>query len=321
MQAQGGLSIQRMCELATVSRASFYRHWEEKNPTEAEMALRDVIQRMAIGHRFYGYRRITVLVQREGYVVGTKKVRRLMKQDNLLAVRRRKFVTTTDSDHDFVVYPNLAEQLIVRDVNQLWVADITYVRLLKEFVYLAVVLDAFSRRAVGWALSRSLQACLPLAALENAIHSRQPRAGLVHHSDRGSQYASNDYVKRLESIGTVLSMSRAGRPWENGGGVDFHAAIRMDRAFAVLVIAEWLQRQGQQCRTLLGKHGGDLPFGGAMDAGVSPTFFPVVQVALSCLDTFKPQPFQWGIFGMADTPFHLAFSIRVPLRQGSGTVP
>ena len=103
MQAQGGLSIQRMCELARVSRASFYRHWEEKTPTEAEMALRDVIQRMAIGHRFYGYRRITVLVQREGYEVGTKKVRRLMKQDNLLAVRRRKFVATTDSDHDFVV--------------------------------------------------------------------------------------------------------------------------------------------------------------------------------------------------------------------------
>jgi hypothetical protein len=142
--------------------------------------------------RNYGYRRIAVLVQREGYEVGTKKVRRLMKEDNLLAVRRRKFVTTTDSDHDFDVYPNLAEQLIVRDVNQLWVADITYVRLLREFVYLAVVLDAFSRRAVGWALGRSLQTSLPLAALESAIRSRQPRAGLVHHSDRGSQYASND---------------------------------------------------------------------------------------------------------------------------------
>ena len=123
-----------MCELATVSRASFYRHWEQK---EAEMALRDVIQRMAVGHRFYGYRRIAVLVQREGYEVGTKKVRRLMKEDNLLAVRRRKFISTTDADHDFVVYPNLAEQLILQDVNQLWVADITYVRLLREFVYLA----------------------------------------------------------------------------------------------------------------------------------------------------------------------------------------
>lgn len=217
-----------MCELAAVSRASFYRHWEDKAPTEAETALRDVIQRLAVGHRFYGYRRIAVLVQREGYEVGVKRVRRLMKQDNLLAVRRRKFVTTTDSDHDFVVHPNLAEQLIVTDVNQLWVADITYIRLLREFVYLAVVLDAFSRRAVGWALDRSLQTFLPLAALESAIRSRQPRAGLVHHSDRGSQYASNDYVERLESIGAVLSMSRPGRPWENGQCESFLKTLKRE---------------------------------------------------------------------------------------------
>jgi transposase InsO family protein len=203
-----------MCELATVSRASFYRHWEEKAPTEAEMALRDAIQRIAVANRFYGYRRVAVLVQREGYAVSAKTVRRLMKEDNLLAMRRRKFVVTTDSDHGFVVYPNLAEHLLLSDVNQLWVADITYVRLLAEFVYLAVVLDAFSRRAVGWALGRSLQTSLPLAALESAIQGRQPRPGLVHHSDRGSQYASNDYVKRLEGIGAVLSMSRPGRPWE-----------------------------------------------------------------------------------------------------------
>ena len=192
------------------------------------MALRDVVQRMAVGHRFYGYRRIAVLVQREGYQVGTKKVRRLMKQDNLLAARRRKFVTTTDSDHDFVVYPNLAEQLIVTDVNQLWVADITYVRLLREFVYLAVVLDAFSRRVVGWALGRSLQTSLPLAALESAILSRQPKPGLVHHSDRGSQYASNDYVKRLERIGAVLSMSGPGRPWENGRCESFLKTLKQE---------------------------------------------------------------------------------------------
>ena len=217
-----------MCELVPVSRASFYRHWEAKAPSEAEMALRDVIQRLAVAHRFYGYRRITVMVQREGYEVGAKTVRRLMKQDNLLALRRRKFVTTTDSDHDFVVYPNLAEQLMVTDVNQLWVADITYLRLLQEFVYLAVVLDAFSRRAVGWALGRSLQTSLPMAALEKAIHTRQPKPGLVHHSDRGSQYASNDYVKRLESIGAVLSMSRAGRPWENGQCESFLKTLKQE---------------------------------------------------------------------------------------------
>lgn len=228
MQSQGGLSIVRMCDLATVSRASFYRHWEKRAPTEAEVALRDAIQRIAVAHRFYGYRRVTVVVQREGYEVGAKKVRRLMREDNLLAVRRRKFVATTDSAHGFVVYPNLAEHLIVNDLNQLWVADITYVRLLAEFVYLAVVLDAFSRRAVGWALARNLQTPLPLAALERAIHSRQPSPGMVHHSDRGSQYASNDYVKRLESIGAVLSMSRPGRPWENGQCESFLKTLKQE---------------------------------------------------------------------------------------------
>jgi len=228
MQSQGGLSIQRMCEMATVSRASFYRSWQNKAPTQAEMALRDAIQRIAVTHRFYGYRRIAVLVQREGYEVGAKKVRRLMKEDNLLSVRRRKFVATTDSDHDFVVYPNLAEHVMVNDVNQLWVADITYIRLLTEFVYLAVVLDAFSRRAVGWALGRNLQTSLPLAALENAIRSRQPSPGLIHHSDRGTQYASNDYVKRLENIGAVMSMSRPARPWENGRCESFLKTLKRE---------------------------------------------------------------------------------------------
>ena len=137
-----------MCELAVVSRAGFYRQWEQQEPCEAEMALRDAIQRQALAHRFYGYRRVAVLVQREGYGVGTKKVRRLMQEDNLLALRRRKFVATTDSDHGFVVYPNLAQYLILTEVNQLWVADMTYLRLEGEFVYLAVVLDAFSR--VRW---------------------------------------------------------------------------------------------------------------------------------------------------------------------------
>jgi putative transposase len=228
MQSQGGLSIFGMCELAGVSRASFYRHWEKKSPAEAEMALRDAIQRMAVAHRFYGYRRMAVLVEREGYDVGVKKVRRLMKEDNLLAIRRRKFVATTDSAHRFAVYPNLAEHLIVNDLNQLWVADITYVRLCGEFVYLAVVLDAFSRRAVGWALARNLQASLPLAALRQAINSRKPAPGLVHHSDRGSQYASNDYVKCLESIRAVLSMSRPGRPWENGQCESFMKTLKRE---------------------------------------------------------------------------------------------
>jgi putative transposase len=199
-----------------------------KAPTEAEMALRDAIQRVAVAHRFYGYRRVTVLVQREGFAVGAKKVRRVMQEDNLLAVRRRKFVATTDSEHGFLVHPNLAEHLVLSDVNQLWVADITYLRLQSEFVYLAVVLDAFSRRAVGWALERNLLTSLPLAALEKAIRGRQPQPGLVHHSDRGTQYASNAYVQRLESIGAVLSMSRPGRPWENGQWESFLKTLKLE---------------------------------------------------------------------------------------------
>lgn len=227
-----------MCELAGLSRASFYRHWEQKAPTEAEMALRDTIQRAALKHRFYGYRRIAVVIQGEGFQVGAKRVRRLMREDNLLAIRRRKFVVTTDSDHPFRVYPNLAQHLMLSDVNQLWVADLTYLRLLEEFVYLAVVLDAWSRRAVGWALGRSLDTRLPALALERAIGSRQPQPGLVHHSDRGCQYASATYVERLEAIGAVLSMSRPGRPWENGVCESFIHTLKREevdaRAYASL---------------------------------------------------------------------------------------
>jgi len=205
-----------MCELAGVSRASFYRHWETEEPTVAELELRSTIQRLALAHRYYGYRRITVLLRREGFIVGAKKVRRLMREDNLLAIRQRKFVVTTDSDHSFGVYPNLAQYLDLSDINQLWVADITYVRLGREFVYLAVVLDAYSRLVIGWALSRTMNSGLVVEALEKAIASRQPQPGLVHHSDQGSQYASAEYVGLLERCGAVLSMSRPGRPWENG---------------------------------------------------------------------------------------------------------
>jgi putative transposase len=218
-----------MCELAGVSRASFYRNWEEREPTAAEMELRDRVQRLALAHRHYGYRRITVLLQREGVAVGAKKVRRVMRQDNLLAVRRRKFVVTTESTHTFQVYPNLVQYLQITDINQLWVADLTYVRLELEFVYLAVVLDAFSRRVIGWMLDRRLETSLPLAALEQAITTRGPQPGLVHHSDRGSQYASLEYVDRLQRIGAVLSMSRPGRPWENGKCESFIKTLKQEQ--------------------------------------------------------------------------------------------
>ncbi len=222
------MSIQRMCELTGVSRASFYRDWEQKAPGEAETALRDAIQKTALANRGYGYRRIAPLLQRAGFVVGEEKVRLIMRNDNLLAVRRRKFVVTTDSNHRFHVHPNLAESLELSGVNQLWVADITYIRLRGEFVYLAVVLDAYSRKVIGWELGRTLETRLPLAALEAAIASRKPKPGLVHHSDRGTQYASNDYVKRLESCGARLSMSRPARPWENGKCESFLKTLKRE---------------------------------------------------------------------------------------------
>jgi putative transposase len=217
-----------MCEMAGVSRASFYRSWEQKAPHEAETALRDAIQRIALAHRDHGYRRITPLIQRAGFVVGEEKVRRILRNDNLLAVRRRKFVVTSDSKHRYRVHPNLAESLELTSVNQLWVADLTYIRLRGEFVFLAIVLDAFSRKAIGWALGRTLETRLPLAALEAAIASRRPQAGLVHHSDRGTQYASNEYVQRLESCGAHLSMSRPARPWENGKCESFIKTLKRE---------------------------------------------------------------------------------------------
>lgn len=217
-----------MCGLAGVSRASFYRGWEEKAPSEAEVALRDAVQRMALAHRDHGYRRITPLIQRAGFVVGEEKVRRILRTDNLLAIRRRKFVVTTDSNHRFRVQPNLAESLELTAINQLWVADITYIRLRREFVFLAVVLDAFSRKVIGWELGRTLETRLPLAALEAAIAGRQPQPGLVHHSDRGTQYASDEYVKRLEACGAHLSMSRPASPWENGKCESFIKTLKRE---------------------------------------------------------------------------------------------
>ncbi len=228
MPSQGGLSVERMCQLAEVSRASFYRNWQQVEPEEAKMVARDAVQRASLGHRYYGYRRIAVLVQRGGVAVSAKHVLQIMREDNLLAIRRRKFVATTEANHEFLVYPNLAQYLTLTDVNQLWVADITYLRLLSEFVYLGVVLDAFSRKVVGWALSRSMQAKLPLMALNRAIQARNPGPGLVHHSDQGAQYACEDYIQRLEQLQILVSMSRPACPWENARCESFIKTLKYE---------------------------------------------------------------------------------------------
>lgn len=216
------------CELAGVSRAGFYRHWGEHEPLQAEIELRHRIQQIALeeGNRKYGYRRVHRQLRREGWQVNHKRVLRLMREDNLLCVGKRKFVLTTDSNHFWPVYPNLAAALVVKTINQLWVADITYIRLLEQFVYLAVILDAYSRKVIGWELDDTLQARLARAALKRALAERGAPLGLVHHSDRGVQYCCRDYVGLLESHGILISMSRKGNPYDNAQAESFLKTLK-----------------------------------------------------------------------------------------------
>jgi putative transposase len=233
MSMQGSLSIERMCYLAQVSRAGFYRSLGEQVPVEEEMAVRSAVQKIAIEHRRrYGYRRITAELRRQGMQVNRKRVARIMREDNLLAVQPRAFVATTDSDHKLEIYLNLAGRMKLTGINQLWVADITYIRLLREFVYLAVILDAFSRKVVGWALERTLAARLPIAALEKAAADRQPPPGLVHHSDRGVQYASGGYVEILRQHKMVPSMSRPADPYDNASCESFMKTLKHEEIYA-----------------------------------------------------------------------------------------
>jgi transposase InsO family protein len=229
MPMQGNLSVERMCRVAAVSRASFYRWLEPLAPVEEEMEVRAAIQSVVLEHRRrYGYRRVTRELRRRGLVVNHKRVARLMGEDNLLAVQPRSWVATTNSGHELEVYMNLARRMKLTGINQLWVADITYIRLAAEFVYLAVVLDGYSRKVVGWALERTLAASLAVAALEQAIEQRQPQLGLVHHSDRGLQYASEEYAKVLRSHGIVPSMSRPANPYDNAFCESFMRTLKRE---------------------------------------------------------------------------------------------
>lgn len=233
MSRQGGLRIERMCQLAQVSRAGFYRSLQEAQPVEEEMMVRAEIQQVALEHRRrYGYRRITAELRRRGLLVNHKRVGRLMREDNLLAVQPRAFVVTTDSDHALEVALNLASRLTLTGMNQLWVADITYIRLKREFVYLAVMLDAYSRKVVGWALERTLAARLPIAALEYALAERHPPPGLVHHSDRGVQYASEAYVTLLRTHHMIPSMSRPANPYDNASCESFMKTLKREEIYA-----------------------------------------------------------------------------------------
>ncbi len=221
-----------MCQLASVSRASYYRHWLEVVPDEAEMAIRAAIQKVVLAHRRrYGYRRVTVDLHRQGMTINHKHVLRLMREDNLLAIRYRQYVLTSDSRHECEVYLNLAARMTLTGINQLWVADITYIRLRIEFVFLAVVIDRFSRKAVGWALDRTLTARVAIAALRQAVAERKPPPGVVHHSDQGVQYACADYVAELKANGMVPSMSRPANPYDNAFCESFMKTLKQEEIY------------------------------------------------------------------------------------------
>jgi putative transposase len=219
-------------EAVGLSRATIWRQLRQPSTSnEDELELRSQIQTIALEMRAYGYRPITAELHRRGVKVNHKRVLRLLREDNLLCLRQRAFVRTTDSRHNLMVYPNLTRELVLSNINQLWVADITYIRLLREFIYLAVLLDAFSRRCIGWAISRHIDTQLTLSALQMTLNTRTIHAGLIHHSDRGVQYAAADYVAVLQQHKIEISMSRTGNPYDNAKAERFMRTLKYEEIY------------------------------------------------------------------------------------------
>lgn len=216
-----------VCRLLDFPRCQLYRAPSDANQEDAP--LREALTRLAGEWPTYGYRRLTALLRREGWTVNAKRVRRLMAALGLhgaAPVRRKR---TTDSNHDFPRWPNLVAALAVVRPDQVWVADITYIRLQEEFAYLAIVLDAFSRRVIGWALETHLEASLAVAALAMALIARRPAPGsLIHHSDRGIQYACGDYAELLRRHDIAASMSRVGNPYDNATAESFMKTLKQE---------------------------------------------------------------------------------------------
>jgi putative transposase len=226
------LSIERLCELFGVSRSWYYERSSRPESTQEETALRDHIERLILEFPGYGYRRVTHALAREDIVVNHKRVLRIMQEESLLCHLKKRFVVrTSDSRHGLPVYPNVLTDAVLTAPDQAWVADLTYIHLRSAFVYLACILDAFSRRCVGWHLSRDMTTQLTLAALRLAIAQRHPQPGLIHHSDRGVQYASHDYVEQLEQIGAQISMSSVSNPYDNAKAESFFKTLKQEEVY------------------------------------------------------------------------------------------
>ena len=220
-----------MCEVAGFSRAGYYRFLEPEKSAPTDMDLRHEMQKVALEWPCYGSRRMARELRARGWSVNRKRVQRLMREDNLLCVTKRKFVVTTNSAHGLTVFKNLAGSMTLTGVDQLWVADITYIRLEEEFVYLAVILDAYSRRVIGWHLDDCMEASLTITALHMALSARGVRPGLVHHSDRGVQYASGDYTQLLKDNQIEISMSRKASPWDNAACESFMKTLKHEEVY------------------------------------------------------------------------------------------
>ena len=229
-QAYPQVSIRQLCGWLGVSRSWFYAHSEEEQ-TEQGVALRDAIEQIVLEFPGYGYRRVTHALHRAGWQINHKRVLRVMHEESLLCHLKRHFVVTTDSAHAYRTYSNLLAEAVLTGMDQAWVADITYIRLPTTFVYLACILDAFSRRCVGWKLSRQIDTRLTLAALEMALQTRHPAPGLIHHSDRGVQYASTEYVARLGQVQARVSMSAPGNPYDNAKAESFFKTLKHEEVY------------------------------------------------------------------------------------------
>jgi transposase InsO family protein len=225
------LSVRGLCALFGVGRTWYYTHPTPQEVAARDTEVRDAVERIVLAFPGYGYRRVTHTLKRAGQSVNHKRVLRVMQQEALLCQLKRAFVVTTDSAHGHRVYPNLLRGLVVERLDQVWVTDITYIRLPQGFVYLAAILDAYSRRCIGWRLSRSIDTALTLAALEHALAARRPAPGLIHHSDRGVQYASGMYVARLEAAGIQISMSATGNPYDNATAESFFKTLKREEVY------------------------------------------------------------------------------------------
>lgn len=230
-QHSGRISVQQLCHLVNVPRCGYYRFLKPDTQGRQADPLLEPVRQICEHHAGYGYRRVTKALAREGYRANGKRVLALMRKGNLLCRPKRRFVRTTDSRHSYRVYANLARTMTLTGPNQLWVADITCIGLLRGFAYLAVILDAFSRRAIGWAISAHIDTTLSLTALHMALQQRQIAPGLVHHSDQGVQYASGEYVSLLKSKNIAISMSRKGNPYDNAKAESFIKTLKAEEVY------------------------------------------------------------------------------------------